>query len=341
MVTGPLSHNLFSKVGSWPVKDSRIKQLLAAFALLGGLRRHAVGGRGARRPGPWRGPGNRRGPLGAVWHLLHRVPQHRGLGRQHRLRHHVTRPTSPQNIEVFEKVVRKLRSQQMPPGGHEMPDKATRAALHLLDGGPPRRRPAQAHAESRLRRPASPEPQGIRQRGARPARHRDRSVRRSLPRDEPRDGFDNVAAALKVTPSFLDQYISAARTVVVQAMGNKDALPGRHHLSRAEAQHAAVPPGWPAAGHARRHRRGSQLPGRRRVRAQHRQHGAGAVGLQHGVREPAGRHARRQADLRDQHRRRRGHEGHRPEAGSGGRGHQPAPEEHPLQGHGRRRTASW
>ena len=46
-----------------------------------------------------------------------------------------------------------------------------------------------------------------------------------LPRDEPRDGFDNIAAALQVTPSFLDQYISAARTVVVQAMGNKDALP--------------------------------------------------------------------------------------------------------------------
>ncbi len=46
-----------------------------------------------------------------------------------------------------------------------------------------------------------------------------------LPRDEPRDGLDNIAAALQVTPAFLDQYISAARTVVVQAMGNKDALP--------------------------------------------------------------------------------------------------------------------
>jgi hypothetical protein len=46
-----------------------------------------------------------------------------------------------------------------------------------------------------------------------------------LPRDEPREGFDNIAAALNITPSFLDQYISAARTVVVQAMGNKDALP--------------------------------------------------------------------------------------------------------------------
>jgi hypothetical protein len=47
-----------------------------------------------------------------------------------------------------------------------------------------------------------------------------------LPRDEPREGFDNVAQALQVTPSFLDQYISAARSVAVMAMGNKDAQPG-------------------------------------------------------------------------------------------------------------------
>src|SRR5690606_9023512 len=31
-----------------------------------------------------------------------------------------------ENADIFEKVVRKVRSQQMPPGGHEMPDPATR-----------------------------------------------------------------------------------------------------------------------------------------------------------------------------------------------------------------------
>ena len=41
----------------------------------------------------------------------------------------MTEADIPQNIDVFEKVVRKLRSQQMPPGGHKMPDKATRSAL--------------------------------------------------------------------------------------------------------------------------------------------------------------------------------------------------------------------
>jgi mono/diheme cytochrome c family protein len=40
-----------------------------------------------------------------------------------------------------------------------------------------------------------------------------------LPTDDISDGFDNIASALKVSPSFLDQYIMAARAVVKQAIG--------------------------------------------------------------------------------------------------------------------------
>src|SRR6266852_3955758 len=40
-----------------------------------------------------------------------------------------------------------------------------------------------------------------------------------LPTDGISDGFDNIAAALKVSPSFVDQYIMAARAVVKQALG--------------------------------------------------------------------------------------------------------------------------
>jgi hypothetical protein len=40
-----------------------------------------------------------------------------------------------------------------------------------------------------------------------------------LPTDGLSDGFDNIANALKVSPSFLDQYIMAARAVVRQAIG--------------------------------------------------------------------------------------------------------------------------
>ena len=47
-----------------------------------------------------------------------------------------------------------------------------------------------------------------------------------LPSDDIGDGFDNIANALKVSPSFLDQYIMAARAVARQAIGtpltNKD-----------------------------------------------------------------------------------------------------------------------
>jgi hypothetical protein len=40
-----------------------------------------------------------------------------------------------------------------------------------------------------------------------------------LPADDISDGFDNIARVLKVSPSFLDQYIMAARAVVKQAIG--------------------------------------------------------------------------------------------------------------------------
>ena len=135
----------------------------------------------------------------------------------------MTEADIPQNIDVFEKVVRKLRSQQMPPGGHKVPDKATRAALvswmegNLDEAGKEHEDPGHVGLHRLNRKEyanAVHDLLGI-----------DVDASSLLPRDEPRDGFDNIAAALQITPSFLDQYISAARTVVVQAMGNKDALP--------------------------------------------------------------------------------------------------------------------
>src|ERR1700733_14435142 len=41
-----------------------------------------------------------------------------------------------------------------------------------------------------------------------------------LPRDDISNGFDNIASVLKVSPSFLDQYISAAREVSRQAISH-------------------------------------------------------------------------------------------------------------------------
>lgn len=44
----------------------------------------------------------------------------------------------------------------------------------------------------------------------------------ALPKDDNSDGFDNIASVLKVSPSFLDQYIAAARVVSEQAVGSPD-----------------------------------------------------------------------------------------------------------------------
>ena len=47
-----------------------------------------------------------------------------------------------------------------------------------------------------------------------------------LPADDIADGFDNIATALQVSPSFIEQYVIAARAVAVKALGRPDARPG-------------------------------------------------------------------------------------------------------------------
>ena len=46
-----------------------------------------------------------------------------------------------------------------------------------------------------------------------------------LPDDNIKGNFDNNAAALQVSPNFIDQYISAARAVALEAIGNPKAPP--------------------------------------------------------------------------------------------------------------------
>jgi mono/diheme cytochrome c family protein len=60
-----------------------------------------------------------------------------------------------------------------------------------------------------------------------------------LPTDDISDGFDNIAAALKASPSFLDQYIMAARAVVKQAIGTP--LTGKEVKTTLRGLDASVP----------------------------------------------------------------------------------------------------
>jgi len=127
------------------------------------------------------------------------------------------------HADVWEKVVRKLRGGLMPPPGLPRPDPAavTRFVSSL------ERSLDEAAA-------ANPNP-------GRVALHRlnrteyARAIEELLalridataflPQDDEADGFDNVASVLKVSPSFLDQYISAARIVSTRAIGNPAPIP--------------------------------------------------------------------------------------------------------------------
>jgi hypothetical protein len=119
---------------------------------------------------------------------------------------------------VWERAVRKLRGGMMPPPGMPRPDLATvNSFVTFLEGSLD-----QAALESpnpgtvslhRLNRAeyanAMKDVLGV-----------DVDAAALLPRDDISDGFDNIASVLKVSPSFLDQYISAAREVSRQAISH-------------------------------------------------------------------------------------------------------------------------
>jgi mono/diheme cytochrome c family protein len=64
-----------------------------------------------------------------------------------------------------------------------------------------------------------------------------------LPSDDIGDGFDNIANALKVSPSFLDQYIMAARAVAKQAIGTPLTNKPAETTLRGTDPNVPLPPG--------------------------------------------------------------------------------------------------
>jgi hypothetical protein len=119
--------------------------------------------------------------------------------------------------EIFERAVRKLRGAQMPPPGAPQPDRATRRAwIAGLEGeldvaAAKTSHPGQV-ALHRLNRTEYANAVA-----SLLDLHVD--VKALLPKDDESDGFDNVANVLKVSPSFLEQYIAAARVISEMAVG--------------------------------------------------------------------------------------------------------------------------
>ena len=129
----------------------------------------------------------------------------------------------PAGAEVWEKVIRKLRTGAMPPAGAPRPDKATydglasylenaidTAAVDKLNPGTPTlhrlNRTEYANAV-RVLLAVEVDPETL------------------LPRDDAGYGFDNNGDVLSVSPALMERYLSAARKVSRLALGNVSATP--------------------------------------------------------------------------------------------------------------------
>jgi mono/diheme cytochrome c family protein len=136
----------------------------------------------------------------------------------------VTAEGIAQRGDVFEKAVRKVRGRVMPPPGAKQPDAATADALAAWLENSLDRAEGQAHVPDRLvlhRLNRKEYANAVRDLLA-----VDFDADDVLPADDIAEGFDNIAAALQVSPSFIEQYVIAARAVAVKALGRPDARPG-------------------------------------------------------------------------------------------------------------------
>lgn len=122
------------------------------------------------------------------------------------------------DAETFEMVLKKLRASVMPPPSQQQPSQEerwslvaamentldTQAALHPDPGRVGLHRLNRSEYVNAVH-----DMTGV-----------DLNAELALPKDDNSDGFDNIASVLKISPSFLDQYIASARVVAEQAVGS-------------------------------------------------------------------------------------------------------------------------
>ena len=125
-----------------------------------------------------------------------------------------------QHAEIAEKVIRKLRGGLMPPAGAKRPDNRAVAEFvswleNKIDTAATESKPGRV-ALRRLNR---------REYGyaVRDLIGLNIDATAWLPEDNIKGNFDNNAAALQVSPNFVNQYIFAARAVALEAIGNPKA----------------------------------------------------------------------------------------------------------------------
>ena len=128
-----------------------------------------------------------------------------------------------EHAEVLEKAVRKLRGRVMPPPGAKQPDAKDIDSLVAwletsLDKAETRAHIPDQVVLHRLNRKEYAN-------AVRDLLAVDFDAAATLPEDDSADGFDNIATALQVSPSFIEQYVIAARLVAVKAVGRPDSRP--------------------------------------------------------------------------------------------------------------------
>ena len=123
--------------------------------------------------------------------------------------------------DIWEKVIRKLRTSAMPPAGARQPDPKASAALAAyleteIDwAAEARPNPGRTQAFHRLNRAEYAN-------AVRDLFALDAVDVSELPADDASYGFDNMAGALKISSALLEQYLATARKIVRTAIGSKD-----------------------------------------------------------------------------------------------------------------------
>ncbi len=129
-----------------------------------------------------------------------------------------------QHAETLEMAVRKLRSHAMPPPKEPRPEEERLASFvgwleDALDEAAAANPGYQAIVPHRLNRKEYAN-------AIRDLLALEIDGAEFLPQDEEVAHFDNIASGLQVSPSFIEQYVSAARQIAVRAVGRPDARPG-------------------------------------------------------------------------------------------------------------------
>ena len=164
---------------------------------------------------------------------------------------------NPGSTEIAEKVIRKLRGGLMPPAGARRPDRQASADFvswleNEIDARATVAHPGRVPLRRLNRREYA--------NAIRDLIGLNIDATAWLPDDNVKGHFDNDAAALQVSPNFIDQYIYAARAVALEAIGNPRAPAETVTYGDAANMVISLPPsGDPGTGRQQHHIEGMPL----------------------------------------------------------------------------------